>query len=66
MAWARETFAGLEPVLMEGKYVNCMDDDEEPGSTGAYGAVFEPLRAVKLAYDPENVFRAESEHSAIM
>ncbi|MGA2010830.1 MAG: BBE domain-containing protein [Solirubrobacteraceae bacterium] len=40
---------------MDGRYVNFMDDGDAVG--GAYGAVFERLRAVKRAYDPENVFR---------
>jgi FAD/FMN-containing dehydrogenase len=57
VAWARRSFAALEPHLMEGRYVNFMDGDEDPAGSGAYAGTFERLRAVKRAYDPENVFR---------
>ncbi len=55
--WTRRAFSALAPHLMDGRYVNFMDADDDPASSGAYGAVFERLRAVKRTYDPENVFR---------
>jgi hypothetical protein len=57
IGWARRTFAALTPYLMDGRYVNFMDGDEEPASTGAYGRTEERLREVKRAWDPDNVFR---------
>lgn len=57
IGWARRTFAALAPHLMDGRYVNFMDADEEPASTGAYGSTERRLREVKRAWDPNNVFR---------
>ncbi len=57
IAWTRAAFGALEPHLMDGRYVNFMDEDENRGSGGASGPLYERLRAVKRAYDPENVFR---------
>jgi FAD/FMN-containing dehydrogenase len=57
IAWARETYAAIEPFLSEGKYVNFMGDDEDDAAAGAYGRTFERLQEVKAEYDPENVFR---------
>jgi FAD/FMN-containing dehydrogenase len=57
IGWARGTFAALAPHLMDGRYVNFMDGDEEPASTGAYGLTEQRLREVKRSWDPDNVFR---------
>jgi FAD/FMN-containing dehydrogenase len=57
IAWARRTFAALEPHMTGGKYVNFMGEDESTGVSDAYGRTLERLRAVKRHYDPENVFR---------
>jgi FAD/FMN-containing dehydrogenase len=55
--WVRRTFAAIEPHLTGGKYVNFMGDDEPADAGGAYGVTLRRLRAVKRAYDPDNVFR---------
>jgi FAD/FMN-containing dehydrogenase len=55
--WVRRSFAAIEPHLTGGKYVNFMGDDEDADSGGAYGVTLRRLRAVKRAYDPDNVFR---------
>jgi len=57
IAWARRSFADIEPHLTGGKYVNFMGEDEATDSAGAYGATLRRLRDLKRAYDPENVFR---------
>ncbi len=57
IAWARRTYAALEPHLSDGKYINFMGADESGESTGAFAATWERLRSVKRVYDPENVFR---------
>ena len=57
IAWARRSFARLQPHLAEGRYVNFMDGDEEPAASGAYGVTLARLRDVKRAYDPNNVLR---------
>jgi FAD/FMN-containing dehydrogenase len=57
IAWVRTTSTALEPHTTGGTYVNFMSDDEDGRTAGAYGATYERLRAVKRAYDPDNVFR---------
>jgi FAD binding domain-containing protein/berberine-like enzyme len=56
VAWARETFAALEPHLAGGAYSNFMEDDECSGPDRAYGATLMRLAELKATYDPENVF----------
>jgi FAD/FMN-containing dehydrogenase len=57
IAWARATYAAVEPHLSGGAYVNFMGDDEADAGGTAYGRTLERLQEVKAAYDPENVFR---------
>jgi FAD/FMN-containing dehydrogenase len=57
IAWARATFAAIEPHLSGGAYVNFMDGDDEGAGTGAHATTLARLQAVKASYDPENVFR---------
>jgi FAD/FMN-containing dehydrogenase len=57
IAWARDTFAALEPHTTGGKYVNFMGEDEEAPALGAYGRTLDRLQALKAKYDPDNVFR---------
>ena len=57
-AWARETYDAMRPFMAEGRYVNYLGDDEGGGPVAAaYGPNFARLRAVKKAYDPENIFQ---------
>jgi FAD/FMN-containing dehydrogenase len=58
IAWARETYAEMQPFVASGRYVNYLDDDEagDPVPT-AYGANYGRLQALKMKYDPENFFR---------
>jgi FAD/FMN-containing dehydrogenase len=57
-AWARAFFDALGR-FRNGVYVNFLAGDEEPGRIReAYGdSVYDRLRDVKTAYDPDNVFR---------
>lgn len=57
IAWARETYAAMQPFVGVGRYVNYLDDDE-PGDAvaAAYGPNYRRLREIKAKYDPENFF----------
>lgn len=55
--WASESVAAAAPVS-EGTYVNFLGDGEARGLGAAYSAdTLARLRQVKRRYDPENVFR---------
>ena len=58
IAWARETYAAMEPFAAAGRYVNYLDNDE-PGEpvAAAYGPNYRRLRELKTKYDPKNFFR---------
>jgi hypothetical protein len=56
-AWARRTYAAMEPFAAAGRYVNYLDDDETGDSVpAAYGANYPRLRDIKAKYDPGNFF----------
>ena len=55
IAWARATYAAVQPFLTGGTYVNFMGDDEE--AAGAYSGTIDRLQQVKAGYDPHNIFR---------
>jgi FAD/FMN-containing dehydrogenase len=57
IGWVRSAFAGLEPSMTGGKYVNFMDQDEDAAVSAAYGTILQRLGTVKSRYDPHNVFR---------
>jgi FAD/FMN-containing dehydrogenase len=57
MEWARTFWAAVEP-FSKGVYANHLDrDDGAERVRAAYGSNVERLRAVKRAYDPQNMFR---------
>src|SRR4029453_15947962 len=57
-AWARDSFAALQPFMGAGRYVNYFGDDErEDAVAAAYGPNYQRLQEVKVKYDPENFFR---------
>ncbi len=58
IAWARETYAEMEPFAAIGRYVNYLGDDE-PGDPvpAAYGPNYRRLQELKTKYDPKNFFR---------
>ena len=57
IAWARETYAEMEPFVSSGRYVNYLGDDE-PGDpiAAAYGPNYRRLQELKTKYDPSNFF----------
>jgi hypothetical protein len=55
--WAREAFAALEPAAAGRAYLNFIADEGQERVRAAFGPErYERLRAVKRAYDPDNVF----------
>src|SRR3954447_18545462 len=58
IAWARETYAQMQPFVAAGRYVNYLDDDEAGDPVhNAYGANYRRLQELKTKYDPKNFFR---------
>ena len=57
IAWARETYAAMEPFVASGRYVNYLGDDEAGDPTAAaYGPNYQRLQGIKKKYDPSNFF----------
>jgi FAD/FMN-containing dehydrogenase len=58
MAWARDSYAAMAPLVGSRRYVNYLDNDDtgEGALAAAYGPNLARLRAIKAKYDPENVF----------
>jgi len=57
IAWSRNLFWRLRPLMVQGVYVNFMSGDEEERVPEAYLGRWERLRSIKTKYDPGNVFR---------
>jgi FAD/FMN-containing dehydrogenase len=56
-AWARESYAVLQPFMGAGRYVNYFDDDELGDAVAAaYGPNYRRLQEIKAKYDPDNFF----------
>jgi FAD/FMN-containing dehydrogenase len=57
IAWAKQTYAEMEPFMASARYVNYLADDE-PGDpvAAAYGPNYRRLQQVKAQYDPNNFF----------
>jgi FAD/FMN-containing dehydrogenase len=57
IAWARETYAAMEPFVASGRYVNYLGDDETGDPiAAAYGPNYRRLQELKTKYDPSNFF----------
>ena len=57
IAWARETYAAMQPYAGAGRYVNYLGEDEgEDPAAAAYGPNYARLKAIKARYDPKNLF----------
>jgi FAD/FMN-containing dehydrogenase len=57
IAWARETYAAMEPFVASGRYVNYLGDDETGDPiAAAYGSNYRRLQELKTKYDPNNFF----------
>jgi len=57
VAWARETWAALQPHSKRGVYVNFDSDDDETRVQATYGPKYQRLSEIKAQYDPGNLFR---------
>jgi FAD/FMN-containing dehydrogenase len=57
IAWAKQTYAEMEPFFAVGRYANYLGDDE-PGdpAAAAYGPNYRRLQEIKAKYDPNNFF----------
>jgi FAD/FMN-containing dehydrogenase len=57
VAWARQTYAAMEPFMGGGRYVNYLDDDEAGDPVAkSYGPNYRRLQRLKAEYDPTNFF----------
>lgn len=57
VAWTRDLDAALRPFGVGAVYVNYLDADEDDRVGAAYRHNLERLQQVKRTYDPDNVFR---------
>jgi len=58
IAWARETYARMQPFFAPGRYVNYLGDDETGDAlAAAYGPNYPQLQRIKAKYDAKNLFR---------
>jgi len=55
-AWVKDYYAAIEPFAQGGGYINFLSQDDQPKAASNYGTNYDRLRAVKRAYDPDNVF----------
>jgi len=56
IAWARQSFARLEPFFASARYVNYMDQDDAGDVAGPFGPNYARLAKIKAQWDPENIF----------
>jgi FAD/FMN-containing dehydrogenase len=58
IAWGRAAMAAVKPYTTAGNYVNDVVEQGDDVVRAIYGnRTYERLRALKRAYDPDNVFR---------
>ncbi|KQP74053.1 oxidoreductase [Microbacterium sp. Leaf288] len=55
-AWVKDYYAAIEPFSQPGGYINFASQDDQPKASSNYGANYDRLRAVKRAFDPDNMF----------
>ena len=56
IAWARETYAALQPFVGVGRYVNYLDHDESGSGGRSVWAQLPATPGLKAKYDPSNFF----------
>jgi FAD/FMN-containing dehydrogenase len=58
IAWAKETYAEMDPFFAPWRYVNYLSDDEtgDHPVAAAYGPNYRRLQEIKSKYDPNNLF----------
>jgi len=57
MGWVLRAADAIEPVSSRETYINYLSSDDERAIQAAFGPHYDRLRAVKRAYDPDNMFR---------
>jgi hypothetical protein len=55
--WTRDFWDAMRPFMIEGVYVNYLEDEGDPHAREAYGPNYDRLVALKNKYDPTNFFR---------
>jgi FAD/FMN-containing dehydrogenase len=63
LRWARDCWEAMQPHADHAVYVNALDDGAEEGEARvreAYGANYARLQKLKATYDPNNLFRQNS------
>jgi FAD/FMN-containing dehydrogenase len=58
IAWARESYAAIQPFAGARRYVNYLDQDDTGDSAlaAAYGPNLPRLQSIKAKFDPDNMF----------
>ncbi len=56
IAWARESYAALQPSCAKARYVNYLDQDDAGDVEGPFGGNYTRLAQIKAKWDPENIF----------
>ena len=65
IAWARETYAAMQPFFASGRYVNYLGDDEAGDPVAAaYGPNYRRLQQLKAQVRSEELLPHEPEHPA--
>jgi FAD/FMN-containing dehydrogenase len=58
IAWTREVWSRVEPLISAGTYLNHLAGDDSPERVRAsYGPSIGRLAVIKAQYDPTNIFR---------
>jgi FAD/FMN-containing dehydrogenase len=61
VAWARNAWERIRPFSTGGNYVNFqLAEDDTARTAAAYGGNYQRLQRVKATYDPDNLFRVNS------
>ena len=57
IAWARDFYSAMQPIMGSGRYVNYLGEDKSGDSVAAaYGPNYRRLQELKAKYDPQNFF----------
>ena len=58
IAWARDVWAKIDPLISQSAYINHIASDDSPEKVRAsYGPGIDRLTKIKKTYDPANMFR---------
>jgi FAD/FMN-containing dehydrogenase len=61
VAWARSAWERIRPFSTGGNYVNFhLAEDDTARTAASYGSNYQRLQRVKATYDPDNLFRVNS------